>query len=872
LAVALLASLALGPVGVAAQTAQAQLEIRQFGWSSDGTLTPRGWNPVVVRVSGASDATARVQVTLKLSSGSANQTFVTPLAVYAQDVSLVSGAPRDVKLWLPLQMDGAYVVTAQLLGAGGQVLAEQSTNAPQAAQADGVPRIAAVADSPTLAAQLGKIEIPYQQGLTAQIRGVDLTPTDVPLLADYLAGFQAIVVQGGGAATLTAEQKHAIQQWVVQGGALLVIGGADASRAAAVLDRADTLGAQFGPLVGSTDLQPLADWAGADASVRLAGAAAQIQATNAELLAGSRQRPLAVRARWGDGSVTLLAVDPSLEPLRGWSGTPALLAHALQPALARGAPSVDSGRLAAGNRRPDDTRLLTAIDALPTNAFADWKQIALLLGGFAFLVGPVVHLVLWRLGRRPWLWVAVPALSLAVTAAIYVGAALQPGHDVVANVVSEVKVDPTTGDARQAMAVGFFAPLHDQLSVHIAGEVPVRVPFGQFGGSALSQASAFALGTFTTSARTGAALPGYRIITGRETQVDYLSNATLNDGLRSMVLSRGLPRGSFGQFDANLQITGLDGVVQGSVHNATPYAFEQVGLAVGSTIARIGPMVPGQTSTVSFEASAAPPQPPGYPAYAFSWQLFGVSSPTPNARPDVPSDPEIRRRLKIVDAVFSANETRPVASYNVPFGAPSTVRPMLVGISSDPIGQDMLPSAGAQRVFQETVVEVPVHLTIAPGPFTVTSWLLPATVGVGTGGSLNPGGTTSPAWLDLRGAATYTYQLDLPANSRVDRMNVTTQQAPGGSVPVGSGPSTVRSTTSAQTTTAPSTQGTFSIYNWQNAGWESLAAGSREVALSPAQEYVGPDGSVRIQVTSGGNDRVVRFLAPELTLEGQAGS
>jgi hypothetical protein len=887
-ALAIVAWLAWLPASALAQPAGPQIEIRQFGWQADGTLTARGWNPILLRVSGVNEPAARVQASLKLSVGSANQTFITPVAVYAQDVSLPAGASRDVKLWLPVQTDGAYLVTAQVLDPSGRVLAELSTTSAQVARADGAPLILTLADSPNLSAQLAKVEIPYQQGLTAQVRSLPVSAADVPTRAEYLAGFQGMVVQGAGAATLTAEQKRAIQQWVTQGGDLLIVGGADASRAAAVLDGADALGVRFGQLSGSTDLQPLAVWASGDPSASLsAGAAAQVQSDTAELLAGSREKPLAVRSRWGDGTVTLLAVDPTLDPLRGWSGTTALLKRALQPALSGASlNAADATRGAqAFQPRQDDSRLLSAVDALPSNAFPDWQHIALLLGGFALVVGPLLHLVLWRTGRRPWLWLAVPGLSLAVAAAISV-VGVQPGHDVVANVVSEVRVDPITGDARQAMAVGFFAPLHDQLSVHIAGEVPVRVSLGPSTTGTLSQAAAFALGnTGIVSAGVGsysgrsaaAALPGYKVVTGRDTQVEYTSTATLDNGLRSLVLSRGMPRGSFGKLEADLRLEGADGIIEGTVRNTTPYTLDEVGLAIGQTISRLGPMAPGQTASVRFDPRESPPSAAGNLPYSFAWQLFGVPAAAPRAANssspglDPPGDPETRRRIKVVDAVFAPGDRSAPIAYSangVPMPRPTSVRPMLVAVTSEVVGADVLPSVGAQRTFQESVIEVPVRLNIAPGPFTLSSSLMPPTVGVDSGASLNPGATSSTPWLDLRGAATYTFRADLPVNSHVNRLNVTTQQASGGPAPAGARTPPPPNTTSR----GPSTQGTFSIYNWQTAAWEVLAAGTREVALSPAQEFIGPDGSVRIQVTSGGTDRVVRFLAPELTLEGEAGS
>jgi len=523
--------------------------------------------------------------------------------------------------------------------------------------------------------------------------------------------------------------------------------------------------------------------------------------------------------------------------------------------------------------RPDDSRLLNAVDALPAGAFPDWQHVALLLGGFALVAGPLLHLSLWRVDRRPWLWVAVPTLAVIVTAGIYVAAAAQPGHDVVANAISEVRVDPTTGDARQALAVGFFAPLRDQLSVRVDGEVPVRV-------ATLNQQGSSPFGTSFAGGgnRVGPMLPGFRVISGRDTQVDFTSRATLQNGLRSLVLSRALPRSALGRLETDLHVEGADGIVRGSVRNATPYTLDEVGLVLGQTISKLGPMAPGQTSSVTFDPRTPPPMAPGSIPYSFAWQLLG--QPSANLRAtsgsstalDMPNDPEIRRRARALDAVFSAGDTNAPLSYSgngVPLTRPTSVRPTLIAISSDSIGGDVLPTVGAQRAFELSVIEVPVHLNITPGPFTLSAALVPPSVAVDSGASLNAGVTSGASWLDLRGGATYTFRPDVPTNARVNRLTVSTQQAS-----VGQPGSAAASAPPAlnRTSAVPSTQGTFSIYDWRTAAWQRLAAGSQFVALDDAPRFIGPDGSVRVQVTSGGSDRLVRFLPPELTLEGEVAS
>src|SRR5262249_56319162 len=115
--------------------------------------------------------------------------------------------------------------------ASGKVLAEQTAPGGRGARGNGAPLVDTLADNQTLAAQIGKIDVPFQQGLTAQVQTVTLAPADLPARAEYLSAFQALVVQGAGAASLTGEQKSAIRQWVVAGGDLVIVGGPDASRA-----------------------------------------------------------------------------------------------------------------------------------------------------------------------------------------------------------------------------------------------------------------------------------------------------------------------------------------------------------------------------------------------------------------------------------------------------------------------------------------------------------------------------------------------------------------------------------------------------------------------------------------------------------------
>jgi hypothetical protein len=67
--------------------------------------------------------------------------------------------------------------------------------------------------------------------------------------------------------------------------------------------------------------------------------------------------------------------------------------------------------------------------------------------------------------------------------------------------------------------------------------------------------------------------------------------------------------------------------------------------------------------------------------------------------------------------------------------------------------------------------------------------------------------------------------------------------------------------------TTPAEAGVFSIYNWTLGSWEPLAGGQEQVRLETAAPYVTQGGQVWVQVTAAA-DRAVRFIVPELTIEG----
>ena len=158
------------------------------------------------------------------------------------------------------------------------------------------------------------------------------------------------------------------------------------------------------------------------------------------------------------------------------------------------------------------------------------------------------------------------------------------------------------------------------------------------------------------------------------------------------------------------------------MRNSTPYALEEVGLAIGLVYVKLGPLAPGQSVPVSFDPRLPPPTAPGNVAYSIGWQQYGV--PAPHLRGDgmstaleLPQDPEIRRRVKVLETVLARADRRAYGNYGngQPYISPTPQPPTLIATTTAAIGGDLVPTSGAQRTYQLTVLEQPVQLRVAAG-------------------------------------------------------------------------------------------------------------------------------------------------------------
>ena len=250
-----------------------------------------------------------------------------------------------------------------------------------------------------------------------------------------------------------------------------------------------------------------------------------------------------------------------------------------------------------------------------------------------------------------------------------------------------------------------------------------------------------------------------------------------------------------------------------------------------------------------------------------------AASPTPTPAPtaktapppsyyepmEVPREPEVQRRVRLMDSAL------PAMSMSGKYGPGSEALPLtFLAFTRAPVGGDT-PRAGNHPVYHLTLLEQPLHLELSPGPFTLPALLTPPTLLMQTGG-IGGGSNGAVYWSEMQsGYATYGFRPLLPGNAQVEALVLGARQF-GQSFAMADMSRGAMPSPSAQAV-IPAEFGVFSVYNWQSGTWDPLPTGAEQVALQPAP-YLSADGQVQVRVQAE-TGRVVRFLAPELTVEGR---
>lgn len=309
-----------------------------------------------------------------------------------------------------------------------------------------------------------------------QVSVARLAPGDVPTDPTALQALDALVVRNAPGSRLTEPQRAALRAWVEDGGQLVVAGGPGWRGTVEGL-------AQLLPLEGLATrevehLRALGRYAAApppDGRVLLTGGT---PVAGARVLLAQDGVPLLAERWLGQGRVTFLAADPSLEPFRSWPEAEAVWQRVLVGGRAP-LPSFEA-RVGPAPEPPIRAALAQLMDlGLPG---AGWLALFLLV--YVLAVGPIQYILLRRIDRREWAWAGFPLLALAFTGILYLGGSHLRGPGLRLGAVSIVRSAAGAETSEVDTYVGLVAPTRGAYDLRFVDGPAVRMLRGGVGSGA----------------------------------------------------------------------------------------------------------------------------------------------------------------------------------------------------------------------------------------------------------------------------------------------------------------------------------------------------------------------------------------------------
>ena len=455
--VLLVASLALGvgraPAAARAQAADGESPLVEVRAGFDGLGKAGRWLPVQVTV--ANDGPGfegDVRVVTRSPGG--------PSVAYGERVELPTRSRKLVRLLAPAPAS-ARELRVELLSDSREI-----------AHGDGAVRL--LGASEFLVGVLANDDVP-PAGLGSLRRGggpVSLARiglADLPTDAVALQALDAILVRSRPAGRLGGEQRTALRAWIEAGGQLVVAGGPGWRRSVDGLEDLlpveDLATAEVGHLRA---LGRYAVGAPADGAVLLAAGS---PTSSARVILSQDGVPLIVERWLGQGRVTFLAGDPSLEPFRAWPGAEGLWQRVLVGGRPLFPPLDDSG---AGSFELEVRAVLAQLMdlGLPSPVW-----LAAFLLAYVVCVGPLQYGLLRRIDRREWAWIGFPALALGFAGLAYVGGGRLRGLDVRSGAVAIVRAAPDAETALIDTWVGLVTPARRSYALaFVDGAAPRVLP------------------------------------------------------------------------------------------------------------------------------------------------------------------------------------------------------------------------------------------------------------------------------------------------------------------------------------------------------------------------------------------------------------
>lgn len=447
----------------------------------DGRYVAGTWSQVEIQV-----RCGRIPMTVIPQLATADGDGVRSTVSSPRPYALIPGQVTPVRLFVkPGRIDPTFIATlARIDDNSGDAVAEKSFDARMLA--DAMHPALAMTPTQALAVNVGGATTIAPAGsasassldesmIVARLDSADRLPTR---WYGY-DGVSAVIIatsqpQALRALSAASAQLTALEEWVRLGGTLLISVGQSAPEVLAPgAPLARFAPGDFSRMAPLRQLRELETYAGATEPVSIPiSEPAEGRPAEARLdvpqLTGVRGRvdvregedlPLVIRTPYGLGEVIFVAVDLDRAPLARWNDRAKLVRRLLQLPDLSSADSDPNATYSGNQYNQMVIHLAHALDEFTGVKVAPFSLVALLIGVYVLLIGPIDYWIVKKLFKRMELtWVTFPLMVAAVSLGAYLLASWMKGDRLLVNQAQVVDVDLETGLVRGAEWINVFSP------------------------------------------------------------------------------------------------------------------------------------------------------------------------------------------------------------------------------------------------------------------------------------------------------------------------------------------------------------------------------------------------------------------------------
>jgi hypothetical protein len=586
--------------------AQARGLTMEVSTATDGYFKYGEWLPLWVQLENTGpDVDVEIQVRVTGSSGS---------SVYAAPAPMPSGARKRVPLYV-LPNNFSHEIEVQAVSEGA-VLATR--NLPIVGLANITFTFGMIAPEQGALSLIKGLVLP---GRVRNIAAANLSLRDLPDRSEGLSSFDVIIINDSDTSQLSNDQKTALSHWVRQGGQIVVGGGAGAMRTAAGIPE-ELLALIPNNLIEVSALPEMAAFAESE-PIQNPGpfTMATGEAGGSRIVMAAGNQPVVLEKKVGSGAAYFIALDLATAPFNGWPGTTAFWEKLFGPA----AIYPDWLPPDMSNRQMSANQMNYALSTLPALDLPSIQTLAVLLGFYIVMVGPVNYgLLRWK-KRLHWAWITIPVLTIAFSAGAFGIGYLLRGNDIILNKIAIVNPQ-SEGAATLRTYFGLFSPAQQsyQIELNSGGLLsPIRADYDPWTGRASTG------GSETVFVQGSPA---------------FVRGLSVDQWSMQAFMTEGVWEG-LGDIQAVLDFTG--NAVVGTLRNETGITLNDVALVFGANIQRFESLAPGDEVPVYIETPNLVGPDFGNP---LSYRLFEseFSKPMPSGPPR-----ELQLKQTLIDNLFS---------------------------------------------------------------------------------------------------------------------------------------------------------------------------------------------------------------------------